>query len=64
MIFLRFVEGGEAEVVTYDFYGAVPGARAECVFCNEVPVNGEYFTLVLLPRLDGKFGKTDIEELD
>lgn len=50
--------------MTYDFHGAVPGARAECVFCNQVPVDGEHFSHVLLPRLDGKFVKTDIEELD
>lgn len=27
-------------------------------------MHGEYFPLVLLPRLDGEFVKTDIEQLD
>lgn len=59
----RSWKGGKGRV-TYDLDGPVPGARAECVFCDEIPVHGEYFPLVLLPRLDGEFVKTDIEQLD
>ena len=40
---------------TYNFDSSVPGAGAECVLSNEVPVNGKDFALVLLPGLDRKF---------
>lgn len=49
---------------TYDFYGTVPGAGAECVFADEIPVDGEDFALVLLPGLNGEVVDADVEELD
>ena len=55
-------EEGEGGRTTYDFDGAVPGAGAEGVFRDEVPVHGEDFALVLLPGLDGEFVEADVEE--
>ena len=53
-------EGGE----TYDFDSAVPRARAERILRDEVPMHSVHFSVVFLPRLDGKFVETDIEEFD
>ena len=55
--------GGGGEGGANDFDGAVPGARAECVFGDQVPVHGEDLPLVLLPRLDGEFVEADVEQL-
>lgn len=43
---------------------AVPAARAEAVFGNEIPVHTEHLALVLLPLLDGEFIRRAVEELD
>lgn len=51
---------GEAD----NFYCAVPRARAECVFGDKVPVYGEYFTLVLVPRGYWEFVHPNVEKLD
>lgn len=34
---------------SYDFDSAVPGAGAEGIFVDEVPVHREHFSLMLLP---------------
>lgn len=47
-----------------DFDCAVPRGREEGVFCDEVPVDGEDFARVLLPRGDGVRGHVDVEQLD
>ena len=38
-------EGGNI----YDLDGSVPRARTEGIFCDEVPMNGKDFSLMLLP---------------
>lgn len=43
---------------------AVPRAGAEGVFGDEVPMHGEDFAFVLVPRLYGELVNADIEELD
>ena len=48
---------------THDLHSAVPGAGAETVFCDEIPVHGVDLTLVLLPRLHGELVEADVEEL-
>jgi len=49
---------------TYNFDSPIPGAGAESVLGNKVPMNGKDFALVLLPGLHGKLIQGDIEELD
>lgn len=33
----------------YDFYSSVPGAGAEGILADEVPVHCEHFSVMLLP---------------
>ena len=48
----------------YYLYCAIPGAGAEGIFGDEIPVHGENLPLVFLPRLDRKFIQRYVEELD
>ena len=61
---VRLVICSERVEKAHNLYGAVPRARAEGIFGNEVPVHGEDLPLVLLPRLDREFIEHYIEELD
>ena len=71
------LRGGETTVITlsetrycsetysaYDFDCAIPGARAECVFGNQIPVNGKHLPLVFLPGLDRELIECYIEQFD
>ena len=52
---------------TYNVYNldrAIPGARAECVFGNQIPVDGKHLPLVLLPGLDRELIEGDVEKFD
>ena len=45
----------------YDLDGAIPGARAECIFGNQIPVDGKHLPLVFLPGLDRELIECYIE---
>ena len=45
----------------YDLDRAIPGARAECVFGDQIPVNGKHLPLVFVPRLDRELIECYIE---
>lgn len=64
VVVVSLIKGGAGPFTAYHFDRAVPGAGAEAVFCDEVPVHGEDLSVVLLPRLDGEFVEADVEELD
>ena len=55
--------GGGGDNRTHHLDSAVPGAGAELVLVDEVPVDGEDFAVVLLPGLDGELFQTKVEEL-
>lgn len=48
----------------YYFNGAIPRARAESIFRDQIPVHGINLPFMLLPRLDGELIQGDIEEFD
>ena len=48
----------------YHSDGAVPGAGAECILGDQVPVYGENLSHVLFPGLNGVCSDADVEKLD